>query len=235
MKDKKTRRKLILKAIIKSFINTAKPISSSCLLDEYDFKLSSATIRNEMAILEEMGLIYQPHTSSGRIPTQKGFRIFVDELMDTIPTSHNIKMQAVEKMETMLNEERLYFAVSLLSKTCDNISFATIPNKNKAYYLGLANILRKPEFHDSIQAYSVIKVLEDSYHFIDLLSNLPIDENIKVFIGNENIIKEVSSCSMIATKYKISEYGEGIIGVLGPMRMNYPFNIGAVEYIIKNM
>jgi heat-inducible transcriptional repressor len=160
-----------------------------------------------------------------------GFRVFVDELMDTVPEVRDLKKQAIAQIHHRQYEDRLYNAVSLLARVCDNVSFAVLPGKKKTYYLGLANILKKPEFIDSAHAYTVIKILEDAHHFVDLLDKLHIDDKVRVFIGRENIIPEIKSCSMIATKYHIDGYGSGVLGILGPMRMNYAYNIGALEYV----
>ena len=75
------RKKLILKAIIDSYIDTAEPVGSRTVARKHEIGLSSATIRNEMADLEEMGLLEQPHTSAGRVPSDKGYRFYVDQLM----------------------------------------------------------------------------------------------------------------------------------------------------------
>ncbi len=198
-------------------------------------EISPATIRNDMSVLEHLGLIYQPFTSAGRIPTDLGFRMFVDELMDEIPQVRELKQQASAQIKSLRHEERVYNAVSLLARTCDNVSFAMLPEQHRAYYLGLANILRKPEFTESAKAYTVVKILEDADNFMEILNSLSIDEKTKVFIGRENVIPEIKSCSIIATRYSIKNYGSGILGILGPIRMNYPFNIGALEYVKKEL
>lgn len=71
----------ILKAVIQNYLETGEPVGSRTISKYTDLKLSSATIRNEMADLEELGYIVQPHTSAGRIPTDKGYRLYVDDLM----------------------------------------------------------------------------------------------------------------------------------------------------------
>lgn len=96
-------------------------------------------------------------------------------------------------------------------------------------------MLQTPEFQRSIEAYTVIKILEDSDQFIDLLSELPIDETTKVFIGEENIIPEIQSCSLIATSFELPELGRGVIGILGPKRMNYAFNMATLEMVRNNL
>ena len=226
------RQLFILKAIIESFIKSAEPIGSQYLLDHYELNVSSATVRNEMSALEKQGLIYQPYTSAGRIPTDHGFRVFVNELMSPVPQEVlEAKQSAVEKMQSFVEDEKVYQAVSLLSRTCGNVCFATISMERKSYYLGLSNILQEPEFQNSAEAYTVVKVFEDREHFIDLLGTLDIDQSVKIFIGEENIIKEIRSCSLIAIKFHLASGKEGIMGILGPKRMNYAYNIGALEYM----
>lgn len=225
------RRFQILKAIVESFIDSAEPVGSKYLAERYKLEVSPATIRNEMAVLEELGLIMQPFTSAGRIPTDLGFRMFVDQLMDRVPEARIAKEQGWDAIDERKHEDQVYHAVSLIARVADNVSFAVLPGKKKTYYLGLANILRKPEFSESAQAYTVVKVLEDSASFTGLLDRLEIDREIRVFIGRENIIPEIKSCAMIATTYHLQGYGSGVMGILGPMRMHYPYNIGVLQRV----
>lgn len=83
MTDLNKRKKQILRAVVINYISTAEPVGSRTVARAYKMGLSSATIRNEMADLEEMGYLFQPHTSAGRVPTQKGYRYYIDHLMDT--------------------------------------------------------------------------------------------------------------------------------------------------------
>ena len=76
------RKKRILQAIVDYYLDNAEPIASKIIANDYGLELSSATIRNEMAEMEEMGLIEKPHTSSGRIPSDLGYRYYVDDIMD---------------------------------------------------------------------------------------------------------------------------------------------------------
>lgn len=230
------RKYIILKAIIESFIVSAEPIGSKVLLGSTELDVSPATIRNDMATLEKMGLIYQPYTSAGRVPTTKGFRMYVDELMGEMHlAAMNQKEVAINTLQKKATEDKIYQAVSLLSRTCANVSFATIPNLKKSYFLGLSNMLQTPEFQRSIEAYTVVKILEDTDQFIDLLSELPIDNGVKVFIGEENIIPEIQSCSLIATSFELPDIGMGIIGILGPKRMNYAFNMATLEMVRNSL
>ena len=101
------RKKLILKAIIANYLETGEPVGSRTIAKHPDLNLSSATIRNEMADLEDMGFILQPHTSAGRIPSDAGYRFYVDQLMSERDNEHEEKqalIQRVDKMEVLLKQ-----------------------------------------------------------------------------------------------------------------------------------
>ena len=98
------RKKKVLQAIIEEYIATAEPVSSATILENYNLDRSSATIRNDMAELEELGYIEKPHTSSGRIPSAKGYRFYVDELLNDEKISLDEIQYIKSKLETKVNE-----------------------------------------------------------------------------------------------------------------------------------
>lgn len=224
----------ILKAIIQSFTETASPVSSKFIVEKYEIDVSPATIRNDMAMLEKEGFITQPHTSAGRIPTEHGYRFFVDEFLKTQKAKIKIQEYFEEQKKIYLEErarEKVYDAVAILSRVIPNIGFASMPGKKRTFYLGLANMLKQPEFLNNLaETTRIIEVLEEG--FFEKLNQLNLDDTVKIFIGEENIIPQIQSCSLMATRYKTKGY-EGIIGVLGPMRMDYAYNDIALEYAVE--
>lgn len=230
------RKRQILKAIISHFIQTAEPVGSNTILISYQFHVSPATIRNDMMTLEHEGYIYQPHTSAGRIPTDKGYRLFVDEMADY----KKARLEAIKTLKEVSQQyqvervrERLYDTVSLLARTTNAVSFATTPDNPRAFFLGMSNVLRQPEFStNSIHASEVIEVLEHEDNFVKTLASLNINESARTFIGEENILPQIQSCSIIVTKYKDQGF-TGYMGILGPKRMNYAYNIVLLEEIKK--
>ncbi|PKL37123.1 hypothetical protein CVV38_04550 [Candidatus Peregrinibacteria bacterium HGW-Peregrinibacteria-1] len=230
------RKKQVLDAIVKHFIDTAEPVGSKTIILSYRFNVSPATIRNDMASLEKSGLIYQPHTSSGRVPTDKGYRLFVDEIADYAQA----RTEALKSLEIAQNQyqllktrEHLHEAVSILASTTNLVSFSTLPDNPRTFFLGMSNVLREPEFiKDSIHASEVMEVLERSDNFINLLNSLNIDSTAKTFIGEENILSKIQSCSIIVTTYRHNDH-YGYLGLLGPKRMNYAYNIVMVEEVKK--
>jgi transcriptional regulator of heat shock response len=230
------RRKEVLKSIVKHFFETAEPVGSNTILVSYKFHVSPATIRNDMMSLEEEGYLFQPHTSAGRVPTDKGYRTFVDEMADY----KEARAEAIKTLQTIRKEykaqkikEHLYDSVSLLARSTNLASFATIPDNPRTFFLGVSNVLRQPEFaRDIVNTSEIFEILEKGDNFIQTLSSLPIDDSVKAFIGEENILQQIQSCSILVTKYEKEGFA-GYIGILGPKRMNYAFNMVMLEEIKK--
>jgi transcriptional regulator of heat shock response len=226
----------VLQAIVKHFINTAEPVGSQTIIVSYKFNVSPATIRNDMSELEEEGLIYQPHTSAGRVPTDLGYRLFLDEMInyeDARKKALTVLQQVKHEYAVQKIKERIYDAVELIARSTENVSFATLPDNPRTFYLGLANVLRQPEFlTDSVRASQVVELLEKHDRFVNLLKDLEIDDTVKAFIGKENILEQIRSCSLIVTEYNVDGF-KGYFGILGPTRMNYAFNTVIIEEIKK--
>lgn len=226
----KDRQQQLLLAIIDNFIRTALPVGSRTIVREYKLKVSPATVRNEMAKLEAEGLIIQPYTSAGRVPTSKGYRFFVESVKVSEREQKLAKtafIQELKQYQDQIDRQRVYRAVDVLSRVVENIAFATLPDNDQTIFLGLSNVLRQPEFmtHPEV-ASRVVEVFERN--FLSLVESLDVDDDVRVFIGEENLIEQFQSCSMMITRYRFTDR-EGCLGVLGPMRMRYSYNKAALE------
>jgi transcriptional regulator of heat shock response len=226
------RQSRLLKAIIDQFIGTAEPVGSHHIIEAGTFNVSCATVRNEMRFLGEEGYLQQPHVSAGRVPTAKGYRVYVNQHLE--PSLHEKDVR--KKFDTLRgqyfqrkDQERVFDAVAMLAHMTPNVAFATVPHKHRVYYLGLANVLRQPEFQTNPSfASGVVEVLED--HLADVVDSLKIDEKIRYYIGQEHILPQIQSCSIVITDYKIRDE-RGVLGVLGPMRMDYGYNTVALDMV----
>jgi transcriptional regulator of heat shock response len=231
------RRLEVLKAIVQHFVETAEPVGSNTILVSYKFQVSPATIRNDMASLEKEGLIYQPHTSSGRVPTDMGYRLFVEELQDYEAARKEAKLalvQAQKELQMHKVKQKIHDLVSLLAHVTNVASFATLPDNPRTFYIGLSNIIRQPEFvADMSRASQVIEVFEQGDRFINILRELEIDDTIKFYIGKENLLPEIQSCTLMVTAIKYMGH-RSIIGLLAPTRTNYAFNRAILEQV-KNL
>ncbi len=227
----------ILTALINDFVESATPVASKKLLESGDFSVSSATVRNEFALLEEIGLIESPHVSAGKIPTEKGYRFFVDQLLKE-DVAEDLRVQElfqkhIEEYHLEKTRESLFDLIKLCSHLSGNVAFASIEN-DQSLYLGLSKVLRSPEFmaHPERGA-QIVEVFERREKFQDMLNKmaLPLNEA-KIFIGNENLFEEVQSCAMIVIRFD-QKGVKGHIGILGPMRMNYGFNRALLKNAIE--
>lgn len=224
----------LLVAIIDQFIGTASPVGSVRLLQEGGFSVSSATIRHEMALLEDQGYLEQPHVSAGRVPTAKGYRMYVKEFME--PSLHEKRVQRKfgllkEQYVQRKDQERVYEAVAFLAHMIPNVAFATVPHKHHVYYLGLSNTLRQPEFRsDPLLASGVVEILEN--RLASLLEKVPIDEKVRYYIGGADLLPQLQSCSLMVLEYRLRNF-QGVLGVMGPMRMDYAYNTVALELVVN--
>ena len=327
------RKKQILRAIVDSYIRTAEPVGSKTISQLPGMDFSPATIRNEMVDLTTMGLLEQPHTSAGRVPSAAGYRLYVDELMQdyrlsmdetkTINQAMEVKMQEVDKMISqvgklvskmtdlpayavaarssqrtvkrfdlilaeagsfilvvMLSDNqvqnklirlpldvsqedlRLLSAVlnaSLTELTADEITpellakvtrsaagaASLVPvivdytvellkkTYSEVYMTGQAKLLGQPEYHDVEKAQEVLTSLDE-----DVISNLPAtlsSGTTQILVGPENVAKELKDSSVVITKFDIGDGMQGMIGVVGPTRMDYAKITARLSYFAENL
>lgn len=226
----------VLTAIIKHFINTAEPVGSKTVLINYNLSVSPATIRNDMAFLENEGLIYQPHTSAGRVPTNAGYRIYIDQLAD-YKRAEQLAKKNLERLQQNVAQRRaqqkVHDAVSLLAQAIPNVAFASIPGNTRTFFLGVSQLLKQPEFAEHpMQASQVFEVLEKGTQFLETLGELEIEDEPRIFIGKENLLPSIESCSLIVGRYQVEDF-EGYLGMLGPTRMPYAFNHATLKAVLK--
>ncbi len=227
------RQSKLLVAIIDQFIETALPVGSKRLLEAGEFCCSSATLRSEMARLEDEGFLQQPHVSAGRVPTAEGYRMYVRDYLE--PSRNEIVVR--KRFESLKehyfkrkDQERVYEAVSMLVHMMPNVAFAKVPHKSLVYYLGLSNVLKQPEFQEDPGLVSgVAEVLEE--HLSTILDCIEIDDKVRYYIGDEHLLPQIPSCSLIVTEYVVRGQ-KGVIGILGPMRMDYAYNTVALELAV---
>ena len=141
MSELDERKRKILKVIIKTYLETGEPVGSRTISKDTDLNLSSATIRNEMSDLEEMGYIIQPHTSAGRIPSDAGYRLYVDELMEEkqqeVAQIQEMMIEKTDRMEKVLKQ-----VVRILASNTNYATMITGPNyhHNKLKFIQLSKV-----------------------------------------------------------------------------------------------
>lgn len=215
------RQRAILAAIIEQYAEIAVPVGSVTLAKL--FGVSSATIRSEMARLEDMALITAPHTSAGRIPTDKGYRLYVNSLTDAqmteLPGGTDRGARALEAQvnaQVSQADRAIRCAVDSLVELTGNLGFATIGDE--LYLNGIGNLFSQPEFLIGDHAQKVARLLDNIEPWLrEVAPNQPLN----VFIGSENPIGKASGATLIISKYRSPYSDKSYIGVIGPTRQNY--------------
>jgi len=229
--DYETRRRAVLASTINRYIERAIPVASEDIA--HDFELSSATIRNIFAELEEAGLLTHPHTSGGRIPTDKGYRYYVDFLVLEMQLLDEEKEHISKEYRKQINRfedalEETSEVISTITHYAGIVSF--LEWQDKFFYKGISHILEQPEFRNFQKARLLIKIIEDKQNLLEII-NRDFNEKVKVYIGSELGCPEMESCSLVVSSYRLKDKLSGKLAVLGPARMQYRHIIPALEYI----
>lgn len=211
------RQQQILRSIVEQYAEVASPVGSSLLARA--FGVSSATIRAEMAELERGGFIMQPHTSAGRVPTDKGYRFYVNSLSEDkelVPERRAERALSARVQDAGMPERTIRNAVDTLVELTHNLGLATIGDQ--LYMSGLGNLFGQPEFMQTGQVQQVAQLLDNLEPW--LRETAP-NEPLNVYIGRENPIGRTAGCTLIISRFHSPYSDRSYIGVLGPTRQNY--------------
>lgn len=228
------RQEKILTLVIKEYTKTAFPVGSKVLAEKYDFKESTATLRNDMASLEREGFLYQPHTSAGRVPSDKGYRYFVEEIMPERELSKK-EQQAMQKelLQLRANNVRLTRSTAkLLSTLSGYVAVSGFPGKGEFSEFGLRALLREAKAENLDELCHLAEALDYIDEKCDDLMKELKDGETKIFIGKENPIGKSKDYSMVVSQYE-QDGEKGILALIGPKRMNYDKNKSIIEYVKK--
>jgi len=233
--DFQARKDRVLQIVTSSYIEKSAPVSSSYIVERHMPELSSATVRNILAELEEDGYLTHPHTSAGRMPTGKGYRYYVDRLMNEI----NLLDGEKRRIKSAYRQESRELA-SLLEKTSQIISEIThytgivsVDGETRLYCQGRSLIVRYSDDHQDLEKIaSILKALDEKRQLLGII-NREMRERINVLIGEEITCDDINGCSLVVSTYKTREGTTGRIAVLGPTRMQYDHVVGALDYLSR--
>ncbi|MBI2439679.1 MAG: hypothetical protein HYV45_03735 [Candidatus Moranbacteria bacterium] len=230
-----SRQKQVLSAIVELYTKTALPVGSQVLLEHFEFPVSSATLRNDMVKLEEEGYLYQPHTSAGRIPTDSGYRTYVEEMMGDEDLSREDQRHLQKELLTLkAKHQRLgRTTAKLLSALSGNLAVSGIVDKEEFYDFGMRELIGKPEFQEIDELCRLVETLDSLDEKLDDIMIKLKDDETRIFIGNENPISGIDNCSMIVAPYQNKEGEKGMLAIIGPKRMDYAKNKSLIEYMKK--
>jgi len=220
------RQKQLLKNIVNQYIEKAQPVGSGLLCEKIKPGVSSATIRNEMIELIGQGYLFQPHLSAGRLPSLKGIEYYVTHLLETKDLSeYQKKTLAKIKKQEKQKRELMKLLAKKISDLTGQLSILAFTN-NDFYYTGLTNLFNQPEFQEHSAVYSISQIVDHLDKIMANVFNLP-KKQTHVLIGKKNPFGNYCSAILAyCPKY-------GLIGIIGPTRMQYNKNIAFIDYTRK--
>lgn len=221
----------VLKIIVEEFLQTGEVLGSKALLKKYDLWVSRATIRNDMAILEKLELVYQPYNSAGRLPTSKWLRAFVNYFMQLSPdhllASRNLDLwEDIKKFEDFIDD-----LVFNLANSTKEIAFMLIPETSILKYSWTASFLDSNYKTLWNSILNILRMLEDKKNFIKFIESLPVRDELSIFIWEENVIAFLKDYSLILRTLLV-DGKKTYVWLIWSLKMNYSFNLRAVKWII---
>ncbi len=257
------RQKDILKAIIREHIHDAAPVGSKTLADKYDFGIGPAMIRQEMAALEEDGYITQPHTSAGRVPTDKAYRFYISHIErggGADRESGGLSSFDQKRVDTGLNAHADWHEVlkelsRVVADISGELSISGLTSGEVRYTHGFSQLARDPELADPQQVTSLFRFMDEMDSYFDSLWRNALEDSFGVLIGKENPVKEIQSFSVITGTYQLPQEHApsagsrsvsgtrprgaagrvGFVSIIGPRRMDYRKNVALVRYVAHKL
>lgn len=217
------RQNKILRMIVRDYVASARPVGSTKLVKRHKMTCSSATVRNDMSLMEEMGLLMQSHISSGRIPTESGFRYYIDYLMihRDIPT--RFRRRIVQNFKA-IDCKKYSLAVRLLanelSALTNNLTVVTIP-PDRMEISGMRYVFKHPEFCDFEVVRNFGFVIDNLEEIIFDIRNRMRENNFQVFVAKELGYEYTHQVAIAVRKFRDPFGEEHVIGSVGPIRMDY--------------
>lgn len=235
------RQRQILWTVVEEHIKSAEPVGSKVLAGRRGFNIGAPMIRKEMNHLEKEGYLAQPHTSAGRVPTDKAYRLYIQDQVlakSDEPASPAGGLTAKESAmvertlrRNWVDEEILLKEVSrMASEISQELSVAGAVGGD-IYSFGLANLVEEPEFRHLDNLNRLMNFMDNiESHFEQFWRDF-LDEDLSVLIGRENPIRQISEFTLITGKYHLPRGNRGFVSIIGPKRMDYKKNMLLVEYI----
>lgn len=220
----------LLKAVVEEYIEAAVPIGSEMLEKKYNFGVSPATIRNEMVKLTSLGLLRQPHTSAGRIPSPLGFKFYIQNLMQQKELPVSMEVAVKEKIWDYRQkwEKALREATRVLADKSHMLAIATTDQKD-VYYYGAANLLEIMEFYDMLVTKNLLAALDEVSFWWNIFSRSSGDLPYQVLFGEDLKNEYLANCGVVYSLVETPKMNFAI-GVVGPSRLHFSTIIPMVVY-----
>lgn len=223
------RQKRILSYLVQDFIDRKKPVSSSRLKQGYELDFCPATIRNELYKLEKKGFLTQPHTSAGRVPTDEGYRFYVNEAVDIDSLSKTARKKIESQVNKIKDTQDKIRLARLLAELGQNLALCDLKG-GEVYYWGLPLLFSKPEF-DKEEIVKAARLLDRIRTDYEKLLSLADTKSPQIYIGAESMLTESLDAALIIAS--LSEKDKRFLALFGPKRMDYEYNLSLMDYVIR--
>lgn len=218
----------ILRAVVEEYIRTAEPVASKTITDKYVSAVSPATVRNDLMALTESLFLLQPHTSAGRVPTEQGYRYYLDHFMKV----ERAERVAGELKAAIVNAQTPEAVLRAVSQALVELSgdTAVVASEHGSQYTGIANLMRKPEFDNAERREKIANAIDHVDQAVAELLALA-GEDVRVWLGSDSPLS--SEMATIVVRVRLPDGSVGLLGLLGPLRMRYGRNIGLLQEVKK--
>lgn len=228
----------LLNRIIEEYIASAEPVSSKTIESGGQFDVRSATIRNEMADMEDVGLLAQLHTSGGRVPTAKAYRFYVNALIanEGLAVTHAMRRRVDEALQgiDLKDPETVNKTLArIVGELSGNLVMANMSEREDAYKVGLSNMLAFPEFREIDRVVGLTEFFDQFESMFERMHSSMWghnDTDTKVMIGTESPYRQIHDETVIVSRYRLPKGHQGTLTLVGPMRMDYRKNLGLMTY-----
>lgn len=222
----------LLIGLVQEYIRTARPVGSGQLLKGVQLNISPATVRHMLHELDAEGYITQPHTSAGRIPTDKGYRFYVDHLHLHLASEARRRTLTAQLQEAEQQYQHLARAVSkLLARVSQSGTAIGFLPEGTVQETGLHEVLKQPEGDDTATMQEVSRILESVDEHLPQLSQAA--AHVTVYIGRENPYLPAQYTSVIVRSVALPDCRTAVLALIGPKRMPYPRNMALLEHVAQ--
>jgi transcriptional regulator of heat shock response len=224
------RQELILRLVVDAYLASGKPVASKPIADRDEIEWGPSTVRAELAALEAAGFLTHPHTSAGRVPTESGYRYYVDRLMESgvpqPPTTVELELSRLRReIEAAMRE-----TTAALAQVTDLMALVTSPPLGETLYMhGVSRLLSAEHLPELPRVDELMGALEQRAGMLGVLRSALDEQSVFLWIGGENPQPELRSVSVVGANYGIGRRNLGSVGVVGPLRMDYATAIASVR------
>ncbi len=224
------RQEHILRAVVDEYVRSGEPVASKVIVDRYMAHVSPATVRNDLAALEELGYVYQPHTSAGRVPTEVGYKYYIDHFI-RVERADKIAEELRHAVNTAESPGAMLRAAAKALSSMSGHATIVAGQHGESQVAGLANLMQEPEFDDMQRRTDVATALDHAETAIAELLQLVRQDEVTVWIGRENPLG--AELASVVIRVRLPNGEVGMLGLMGPLRMRYGRNIGLLQEVKK--